>query len=660
MKTEPALKISFGRPVVAGPRFCPNHNAVNTSSPENPSITRSWLWVVFTVVLLLCASLEWNRFQLATEAGIEVLAYLGFWNMESTLPLLLLIILPLLWMFSKSKSGTSKVSQTGSSAGPGPTFVTKSAVCAVLFFLSIAASRFIGNQQIAVTHADETTTVAFADLPPAYHDEFSYLLQAETFLDGQLSYPPAEVRPDLFHQMHVLNERRTMSRYFPATGLWIAPFLSFDAAIVGHWIAGALAVVFFYLALLRIVPAKTAAAAGALIAVSPGIAVFSNLLLAHHPTLLALSVFTYAYLRMDESARLRWAFVAGCALTFAMLGRPMTAAGFGLPFGLRLLRRLLTEPETRKLAVGFAIPISLGFGVLAIMNYEATGQITKSGYQIYTDQFTPRHKYGFNNAVNTPAPAGPPAIKAYDDWASNLTPRRAADNVWARLHASFQWSLGSMPLLMGILLVLPVLFRKSQASDCSQSNAYLRLVAWAVVTLHLVHVPYWFDGILHWHYVFETAPLLLILAAAGFACAKPVLEEKLGRIGSGWIVAFVLCALVPAWFKLPVFDNVSKVSAAISEQSFSRIRFAQFQKLAFSSRVEKPALVMVDERGTDPQLSYIINPGSYDSDVLVCRLPDSDDEVQGLQDHYSDRNVYVFSPQNFSLIAWDSSPDSQE
>ena len=66
----------------------------------------------------------------------------------------------------------------------------------------------------------------FGDRPPAYHDEYSYLFQAETFLAGRLSFPSFEPMPELFDQMHVLNEGRFASRYFPGAGLWMAPFLA--------------------------------------------------------------------------------------------------------------------------------------------------------------------------------------------------------------------------------------------------------------------------------------------------------------------------------------------------------------------------------------------------------------------------------------------------
>src|SRR5207342_1934219 len=79
----------------------------------------------------------------------------------------------------------------------------------------------------------------FEGLPPAYHDEYSYLFQARTFLAGRVSFPSHEAAR-LFDQMHVLNEGQFASRYFPGTGLWMAPFVALGNPWWGHWFAGAL------------------------------------------------------------------------------------------------------------------------------------------------------------------------------------------------------------------------------------------------------------------------------------------------------------------------------------------------------------------------------------------------------------------------------------
>jgi hypothetical protein len=310
-----------------------------------------------------------------------------------------------------------------------------------LFLTSFLCSASIGFREIPVSNAmgqrESANSVRFASLPPAYHDEFSYLLQARTFLAGRFSWPPMTVRPDLFHQIHVLNEPTTASRYFPLTGAWLAPFVAYDVPWLGQWIAGALSCVFFFRSLLRLLPFRSAVLGGLLIAVSPGLAVFSNLLLAHHATMLALSVFLWAFLRLMTSRRALDALLAGVFLTLAMLGRPMTAAGFALPFGawflLQLARRSSGKAQSPALIEAFGFrhvlamggPIVVGFALLMIMNQSITGQWNRSAYQYYTDTWTPSHRFGFNNAETGQAAAGPKTLKAYDRWATNLTLRKS-------------------------------------------------------------------------------------------------------------------------------------------------------------------------------------------------------------------------------------------
>lgn len=620
--------------------------------PQIPVANPLWFWIVYAFVFVVVVVLEVLRFKAAVDADMNWMICLSYWDMETTAPVLVLAVLPLLFWGRKRYRRTNtddSVNPNAEVAGHGR--MKLAVICIALFGLTVASSYRIGSWSVDLNFHGVPSTIAFAELPPTYHDEFSYMLQAATFSNGQLSFPPAPIRPDLFHQFHVLNERRTVSRYFPLTGAWIAGAILLGEPIHGHWVAGGLATVFFYLSLLRIVSPGTSLFAGILIAVSPGIAVFSNLLLAHHPTLLTLSIFTYSFLRMDESRRLRWALAAGTALALAMLGRPMTAAGYALPYGLLLLGRMINEPVTRKLAVGFVVPLGLGFAVLGIQNQDATGSVFKSAYQSYTDTFTPRHKYGFNNASQTPQPAGPPAMKSYDDWATNLTPRRAVENVWSRLKASFQWALAAIPILFGVLMSLPLLVATNAAGDV-KSVCYLRLIACSILTLHLVHVPYWFDGILHWHYVFETAPLLLIMTAVGLASASSILWSRIGRMGLGWVALLVIAGLLPGWFQLPMYGDVSKVSASISEQAYSRTRMEYFGRLVSDPSVTKPALVLVDEEGTDPQLSYILNPPDYQGKVLTCRLPATDQETAALQQFFAERTLYVFDPKQFDLRPW--------
>ncbi|MCR9202267.1 MAG: hypothetical protein NXI04_26795 [Planctomycetaceae bacterium] len=628
--------------------------------PSSRSVCLAWIAACLLATFLLTAALEYDRISTAISDGLSPLAAISFWDFETTIPTLLLGLLPLLFMAAgrQTPGQAPSATQTKSARSPGlpPSFVV------IIATISIAGSAVIGYTRIP-TGPTFDSEIAFCELPFAYHDEYSYQLQAETFAAGRLSWPACEQFPDLFHQIHVRNQPRTVSRYFPTTGAWVAIFLPTGLPIAGHWLAGAMAACLFAASAARVASRRIGLACGLLLAVSPGIAVFSNLLLAHHPTLLCLSTFLYAYVRLKtDPSRRRWPFVAGTALTLAMLARPMTAAGFALPFGVDLLITIIRNPHARQTIIGFAVPLLAGFAALAVLNHDATGSPFSSAYQSYTDEFTPRHRFGFNNAVNTSASAGPPALQKYDEWATNLTPTAAINNVASRLMASFQWTLARVPLLLGLLLVLPTLWSRA-ASDLLTPAAGIHaerpdhvscrwlvtLLLSAFVCLHLVHIPYWFDGILHWHYVFETAPLLIMLATLGWTIAAEQLSGRLGKTARLWVCAMILGGLLPGWIRLPMFQNTSKVSAAVSEQSFSRLRMHQFRQQTHAASIERPALILVDESDSDPQLSYIINPPDYDTDVLVCRLPDSAERLAQVKTAFADRTCYVFDPGSMTV-----------
>jgi len=544
---------------------------------------------------------------------------------NSTPFLVLLLAAPLVWFSGRRKA---RVPQP---APAHPRFIGDLLLTLIFFAAGTLASRWYA--------------APFAGLPPAIHDEYSYLFQAQTFLDGRTWLPSFPQHADLFDQMHVLNEGRFASRYFPGAGAWLAPFVQFGNAWEGQWLANGLIAAGVF-AVGRLLSGRAVGVvAGLLYVVSPGMLVFSNMLVAHMPTMLGLIIFLWSILagRTRPSALL--AIVAGTGLAFAMLCRPVTAAGFALPFGIDWLWRLAARraagtgadrlenplPPSILQTLALGLPLVIGAAGLLAYNHSITGDALVSPYQLYTDLYTPRHVYGFNNVTRGEKLAGPKTLAHYDSWAENLTPALAAKNVGIRAASSSRWTLATIPLLFALALFL---------LDWRRVSAGWKLIAASILSLHAAHIPYWFTGIMDWHYVFETGPLLLLIVAYATVRLGVIWRSwSAPRMQLWWAALLGLAILINDVSIEPLW--ISRVAIARSEAMFARRQYGQFRVQAAELAANGPIIVFVKPDPTDLHMDYVTNPPTLDGPVLVARLkPDVDAALT--KQLFPGRTPYIF------------------
>lgn len=600
-------------------------------------------------------------------------------NIDTTLPFLLILLLPYFWFvrrpFWSPRAAWWPRLQRWWIAGPG----TSRPRLAPL--LIVATSVWVYWQTSAMRVGDRDQ-YSFGELPPAYHDEYSYLFQAQTMLAGRWSYPSHPTAARLFDQMHVVNEGRFASRYFPGTGLFVAPWLWLKCPIFGHWLAGAATCLLVFGIGRELSNNGTGFVAGMLTALSPGMALFGNLVLSHHPTLVGLFFFLWSFLRWLRRVSLVDLTCAGIGLSWGMLCRPMTAAGFGLPFGVVFVWRLwtLTRSVSERSAqpdllvprrrfglvwqslLAMALPLLAGFVVLGIQNHAITGQVTRTPYQLFTDIYTPRHGYGFDNVVRGEQRLGPRVLDHYDRWALNLTPALAVKNTKNRLIAACQWTLGIVPLLASVIVfVVEYVANVPRPSDAKQPlegavgnvpherDRRVWLILAAIVSLFAVHVPYWFDGMFHWHYVFETGPLwCLLVALATDLLGRAWLSADRPRMPVWWGLVIASAVVVnltdfaPFWYP-------SKLRAGIEQIAFSRLRYQAFHELLQRNVTQRPALVLIAADPADRHIDYVVNDPALSSDVLRARYPVADWPLERVVAEFPDRAVYLFDAQSGTL-----------
>ncbi|MCA9097566.1 MAG: hypothetical protein KDA36_04240 [Planctomycetaceae bacterium] len=589
-------------------------------------------WLVALCIVVPSEVARWN--QLPPEMR-NLASWFFVMNPDTSLAGFFLLFAPLFWLIrggiqiGRSDPLTSLLAWGGRgiSSGEAPKVTWKLRFCGIGFvLLSIFINFGVGRD--------------LQQLPPAYHDEYSYLFQAKTYLDGKISYP---VHPagEVFDQIHVLNQGRFTSRYFPGTGMWLAPFVALGDPHLGHVIAGGLITWWIFWTGFEVGGASVAIIAGLLTACSPGMAIFGNLLLAHHPGLAGLSLFLYRFLRWMRTQNMANLWLAGFGLSYAMLCRPMTAAGFALPFGVFfaswLFRRFQSDRKrffSGLLALGS--PLLVGFAVLAYWNLHTTGNWRMTAYQAYNDYYTPRHVYGFNNVVRGEKALGdrllPIATRNYDTWAENLTPKLAAINVYQRWVASWRWTLGIIPLLLVTLSAIPFL---------TKSSVKWRLIALSILSLHVVHIPYWFDGIMHWHYVFETVVLWPLLFAGGTAVLFDHWRKESRPWMGLWWIGLVGVILTTSFIPLEPYWG-SRVAGAKSELLFAKVRYARFRQILQQQIRSRPALVLIEHDPADRSLDYVNNDPRLQSEILLGRFDPQKSDFNKLRELFPQQTLYLY------------------
>ena len=656
-----------------------------------PTTRSRWTAAAFAIgasaAAVFIALREWSRIETLRDAGLGAATWLTDMQLDSTPFAVLFLLLPAFLLMrkplfhlprcvvntysrdSESSERSAPLSQTdwqsvlrkdSESRLNGGHRVRAIVLAVVVGGTSLAASLHVAFQPVKVGNA----TYRLSQLPPAYQDEFSYLFQARTFLDGRWSYPGHPTQPRLFDSMHIYNEGRVASRYFPGTGGWMAPFVAIGRPLWGHWLAGMLVAMFVFAAGRELGGDGVGFLAGMLTAVSPGMALFSNLLLAHHPTLLGLSLFLWMFLRLMRTGQWWNAALAGLGLSFAMLCRPMTAFGFGLPFGATfaffLFRRCRfrtddpngTIQDTRcfqntgclpQLLAAIGVPLLLGFLIIGIQNRAITGDWLKAPYGEFTRTYTPRHIFGFNNGERAEAMVAAGEARTndvflrYDKWAVNLTPQLVADNVEHRLLAGARWTLGIVPLLMAAVVFL--LHRH-------RDEPRWWLVAAAIVSVHAVHVPYWFVGMLDYHYVFETGPLLLLVFARSTQLLWLHWNARRRPLMPLWWGLVAATALLTAYFPLPPFWRSPRIDGPLTEFAFSKRQYLAANRYLQKQipAADRPALVLIEPDEAQFHFEYITNDPDLSRQTIVrARYRPGRTSIPEVLRAFPERTVYSWN-----------------
>jgi 4-amino-4-deoxy-L-arabinose transferase-like glycosyltransferase len=256
---------------------------------------------------------------------------------------------------------------------------------------------------------------------PHLEDEVTYLWQAKLLSTGQVVIDTPDNRR-AFWQPFIIDFNNTrFGKYSLGWPLVLMPgVLLGQTWVINAFLAG-LTVALVYRLAREIFDPDTAVIAAALTAFSPIALLLNSTLMGHTAALFTTMLFFYAYWRLSRVGSKRrawvWGVVAGLALGFCVINRPLEGLALAVPFvawsGMRLLRAAIF-PTSQLLSIRNAnvlhmlVPlIALGIVctlivmLIPIYNYAATGDPTQNLYTLVWNYDQVGFGEGYGRHVHT-------------------------------------------------------------------------------------------------------------------------------------------------------------------------------------------------------------------------------------------------------------------
>jgi hypothetical protein len=462
---------------------------------------------------------------------------------------------------------------------------------------------------------------------PSIYDEFSYLLQADTFAHGRLANP-AHPLWRFFESTYILQQPTYASRFPPAQGLVMA----LGQVIFGHpwfgvWLSAGLLAAALCWALQGWLPPGWALF-GAFIGLN--LCLFSywiNSYWGGAVTAIGGALVTGAWVRITRAKRWRYAWLFGIGAVIVVLARPFE--------GLLLVVPALIALGMANRTVRVWLPIVLtgvaGASWLAYDNYRVTGHPLRLPYREYYEQYEIVPPFSF-----LPLSTAPRTFRHFDlesraretyervrSW--RLFVDRPLD--WLTL---LRFYYGNLIWLLPLVVFMPFLWR-------SRRTRFATILVTAIGAASLIEV-WWYP-----HYAAPFTAALLILVAQSM---RHLRQWKYGGREPG---RFLVNAMPVAVLLVMVASEAQAVAThrtADQEQ-------AKNGQVAQKERIEKQLLkkrsgqyvIFVRYAGLpSPHDEWIYNPADIDAAPVIWAQDLGHIENERLRRYYAGRSFWLFKP----------------
>jgi hypothetical protein len=352
---------------------------------------------------------------------------------------------------------------------------------------------------------------------PTIHDEFGYLLGADTFARGRL-VNPTPAGWEHFESFHILMQPAYVPKFPPAPALFLALGQTVvGLPLAGVWLANALIGALMFWALRVWLPGRWALLGALLAAVHPLVLRWGQCYWGGSVAALGGVIVLGACgrIRRRDLPRAADAVMLGAGLLLLANSRPFEGLVLGLVTAIALLVWLVKRARPvgiGRLVTTFVLPVLIVLGIGAVWmgwyNFRATGRVTQFPYLLHEATYSEAPLFVWQNP-NPPPPYRHEVLRHFaSGWAMDLYRQQQSWSGW--------WTAGVNKLQVmssgytwHYLLLLPAVLALARAGRT-------RGVLYAAVTIALTLAP--LLGLTYPllpHYAAPFLPLALLLQLQG-------------------------------------------------------------------------------------------------------------------------------------------------
>ena len=470
----------------------------------------------------------------------------------------------------------------------------------------------------------------FSGLPvPRVHDEFSYLLAADTFAQGRLTNPTHPFWRH-FDTMHVLQRPTYQSMYPPAQGLVLAAGRRLGHPVIGVWISVAAMAAAFCWMLRGWLPGRWAWI-GAMLAAAQivvlgreydhgAVGYWSQSYWGGAVAATGGALVYGALPRLRRRGRARDAVLFGFGLAVLAASRPYEGLVAALPacglLGLDLARGRLPW----RVALPIAVTAALGAAALGFYNFRVTGNALKLPFTEHHEQYCTFPVFLWQHPRPAPGWTHPVLEEFHNGWELNLYARHFP---WPGLASHTGLKLLRLwAFFIGPLLTLPLALGPGGSKGRGLALAAGGLVLAGCLLCVRVSP----------HYFAPAAPLVFLLVASGLRRLHH-LSFRSRPAGAGLALALFAAAWVRAAtaLSLPERGNTSV-------SRFMRYRADLEQEL----RKAGGGHLVVVRYGPrhSVQNEWVYNAADVDAAPVVWARARNETDDEALRQYFRDRRAW--------------------